>query len=294
MSDLSHYEQPPSGGSNLTKALLGGAIAAVLVANVYLFVQLKDLKTHMIAAQDTTQAEIDVLKDNSTTMSAAQRQKMESLQADLANARREANVQVSQVKKEAISYTEEKAQKLEQQQRADSQKMSGELSAVNSQVKDVATTTNAKIAETNTDVSNVKSQVASTKSELEKTIGDLKKVTGDLGITSGYVATNGKEIDMLRKLGERNIFEFKLAKTKSPQRVGDVSLLLKKVDQKKNRFTFELTADDKLVEKKDRTINEPIQFMTSKAKQPYEIVINQVGKDLISGYLATPKVQEGR
>jgi hypothetical protein len=294
MSDLPPYEHPQSSGSNLTKALLGGAIAAVLVANVYLYVQLNDLKTRMVAAQDATQAEIEVLKENNTTMSASQRQRMETLQTDLANARREANVQASQVKKEALSFTEEKAQKLEQEQRAQAQKVSGELSDVNSQVKEVASTTNAKIAATNTDVSNVKTQVASTKSELEKTIGDLKKVTGDLGITSGYVATNGKEIEMLRKLGERNIFEFKLAKAKSPQRVGDVSLLLKKVDQKKNRFTFELTADDKLVEKKDRTINEPIQFMTSKAKQPYEIVINQVGKDLISGYLATPKVQEGR
>jgi chromosome segregation ATPase len=294
MSDLSHYEAPPSGGSNVTKALLGGAIAAVLVANVYMFIQLNDLKNKTIAAQDTVQAEIEVLKENSTSLSAAQRQKMESLQADLANARREANVQASQVKKEALSFTEEKAQKLELEQKAQAQRVSGDIAQVNSQVKDVATTTNAKIAETNSDVSNVKSQVASTKSELDKTIGDLKKVTGDLGITSGYVATNGKEIEALRRLGERNIFEFKLAKTKAPQRVGDVSLLLKKVDQKKNRFTFELTADDKLVEKKDRTINEPIQFMTSKAKQPYEIVVNQVGKDLISGYLATPKIQEGR
>jgi hypothetical protein len=294
MSDLSHYEPPPSGASNVKTALLGGAIAAVLVANVYLYIQLNDLKTKMVTAQDTTQAEIEVLKDNSTTMSAAQRQKMESLQSDLANARREANVQVSQVKKEALSYTEEKAQKLELEQKAQAQKVSGDIAQVNSSVKDVATSTNAKIAETNSDVSNVKSQVASTNSKLDSTIGDLKKVTGDLGITSGYVATNGKEIDMLRKLGERNIFEFKLAKAKAPQRVGDVSLLLKKVDPKRNRFTFELTADDKLVEKKDRTINEPIQFMTSKAKQPYEIVINHVGKDLISGYLATPKVQEGR
>jgi len=294
MSDISHYEQPPSGGSNLTKALLGGAIAAVLVANVYMFIQLNDLKTKMATAQDATQAEIEVLKENSTTMSVAQREKMASLQSDLASARREANVQVSQVKKEALSYTEEKAQKLEQEQRAQAQKVSGDIAQVNNSVQQVASTTSAKIAETNTDVSNVKSQVESTKTELNKTITDLKKVTGDLGITSGYVATNGKEIDMLRKLGERNIFEFKLAKTKAPQRVGDVSLLLKKVDQKKNRFTFELTADDKLVEKKDRTINEPIQFMTSKAKQPYEIVINRVDKDLISGYLATPKVQEGR
>jgi chromosome segregation ATPase len=294
MSDLIHPEYPSNGGSNLTKALLGGAIAAVLVANVYLFIQLNDLKTKMVTAQDTTQQEIEVLKENSTSLSAAQRAKMESLQADLANARREANVQVSQVKKEALSYTEEQAQKLEQEQRAQAQKVSGDIAQVNNQVKDVANRADEKIAATNNDVSTVKSQVESTKTELNKTITDLKKVTGDLGITSGYVATNGKEIEMLRKLGERNIFEFKLAKAKLPQRVGDVSLLLKKVDQKKNRFTFELTADDKVVEKRDRTINEPIQFMTSKAKQPYEIVVNRVDKDLISGYLATPKVQEGR
>jgi hypothetical protein len=290
MPDITHYEQPPSGGSNLKMALLGGAIAAVLVANVYMYIQLNDIKTKMAAAQDATQAELEILKENNTTMSAAQREKMQALQSELANARREANVQVSEVKKEALSYTEEQARKLEQEQQAQAQKVSGQIS----EVKDVANSANAKIAQTNSDVSNVKSQVDATKTELTKTITDLKKVTGDLGITSGYVATNGKEIEMLRKLGERNIFEFKLAKTKTPMRVGDVSLLLKKVDQKKNRFTFELTADDKVVEKRDRTINEPIQFMTSKAKQPYEIVVNVVSKDMISGYLATPKVQEGR
>jgi hypothetical protein len=293
MSEFSHYEQPQGGGSNVKMALIGGAIAAVLVANVYLFIQLNDAKTKIAgaqASQDAMQSELEILKENSTTMSASQKERMAALQTELANARREANVQVSQVKQEALSYTEQKAAKLEQEQQAQAQKVSGQIS----EVKEVANTANAKIAETNTDVSNVKSQVESTKSELSKTITDLKKVTGDLGITSGYVATNGKEIEMLRRLGERNIFEFKLAKAKTPQRVADVSLLLKKVDPKKNRFTFELTADDKLVEKKDRTINEPIQFMTSKAKQPYEIVINQVSKDMISGYLATPKVQEGR
>jgi chromosome segregation ATPase len=293
MSDLSHYEQPQTGGSNLKMALLGGAIAAVLVANVYMFIQLNDVKTKMATAQDATQQQLEILRESNTSMSAAQREKMASLQTELASARREANVQVSQVKKEALSYTEEKAQKLEQEQRAQAQQTQA-ISGQVAEVKETANSATAKIAETNTDVSNVKTQVQSTQANLDKTIGDLKKVTGDLGITSGYVATNGKEIEMLRKLGERNIFEFKLAKAKTPQRVGDVSLLLKKVDPKRNRFTFELTADDKLVEKKDRTINEPIQFMTSKAKQPYEIVINHVSKDLISGYLATPKVQEGR
>jgi hypothetical protein len=85
-----------------------------------------------------------------------------------------------------------------------------------------------------------------------------------------------------------------MGKTKTPQRIGDIQLLLKKTDQKKNRYTVEITADDKTVEKKDKGVNEPVQFYTSKARQPYEIVINEVGKDKIVGYLATPKVQGGR
>ena len=77
-------------------------------------------------------------------------------------------------------------------------------------------------------------------------------------------------------------------------RIGDVLLQLKKADVKKNRYTVDVVADDKKVEKKDKGVNEPIQFYTSKARQPYEIVINEVKKDLIVGYLSTPKVQTGR
>ena len=83
-------------------------------------------------------------------------------------------------------------------------------------------------------------------------------------------------------------------RSKKPTRVADVLIELRKVDPKRNRFTVAITADDKTVEKKDRTLNEPIQFYTLKARQPDEIVINQVRKDAIVGYLSTPKVQNGR
>ena len=124
---------------------------------------------------------------------------------------------------------------------------------------------------------------------MEKTISDLKSTKGDLGVQSGLIATNGKELAALRQLGERNYTEFKLTKTKEPQRVGDIALLLKKTDPKKNKFTIEVKADDKSTEKKDRNINEPVQFYVAKAALPYEIVVNNVGKDQISGYLSTPK-----
>jgi len=163
-----------------------------------------------------------------------------------------------------------------------------------SEVKESAGTANTRVGEVSGEVSNVKSQLGTTQAGLQKTVAELKKVTGDLGVQSGYIATNGQEISALKRLGERNIFEFNLGKTKAPQRVGDISVLLKKTDPKKNRYTIDVIADDKATEKKDRTINEPVQFYVSKARQPYEIVVNQVKKDQIVGYLATPKGQVAR
>ena len=136
----------------------------------------------------------------------------------------------------------------------------------------------------------VKTALTSTQSELEKTIAQLKSVQGDLGVTSGLVATNGQELAALKLKGERNYVDIKLGRTKAPVRFADVTLLLKKTDPKRNRYTVDVNADDKLTEKKDKSINEPVQFYTSKGgRTPYELVINQVGKDQIVGYLSTPK-----
>jgi hypothetical protein len=133
-----------------------------------------------------------------------------------------------------------------------------------------------------------------TDSELKKTISNLNSVKGDMGVQSGLIATNANELAALKRLGERNYFEFKLGKSKQRQRVGDITLLLKKTDPKRNKYTVEVMADDKLTEKKDRNVNEPVQFYTAKARQPYELVVNSVAKDQIAGYLATPKEQVAR
>ena len=97
--------------------------------------------------------------------------------------------------------------------------------------------------------------------------------------------------------GDRNYFKFeRLKKSKAPQKIGDIAVVLKKTEPGKNRYSLDVIADDKNpVEKKDKGVNEPLQFYVfSKSNQPYELVVNQVGKDEISGYLATPKVQTAR
>jgi hypothetical protein len=141
------------------------------------------------------------------------------------------------------------------------------------------------------DVGSVKTEAATTRTELSDTIADLKRMTGDMGVMSGLIATNSTELDALKKLGEKDYYEFTLPRTGALQRVGDIQLALKRADVKRNRFTLDVMADDKRVEKRDKTINEPVQFYTSGMRAPYEVVVNEVRKDQVIGYLATPKVK---
>jgi chromosome segregation ATPase len=266
----------------------------MLAANVYLYMQVDVLKTEISKLRESIATEVTNLRENSTATTATHRKSIDTLKTELEEARRQATMAASHSKVEAQSYADKLAKELADEQKRQEQQVSNQFSEVKTEVKGVNDAATAKIAETNGEVSNVKNQVASTKSELEKTISNLTKVTGDLGVQSGYIATNGKELAALKRMGERNYFEFSLAKAKTPQKVGDITLLLKKVDQKRNKYTLEVHADDKMTEKKDKNINEPVQFYVAKARQPYELVINEVGKDLVKGYLATPKDQIAR
>jgi hypothetical protein len=115
-------------------------------------------------------------------------------------------------------------------------------------------------------------------------------VRGDLGIQSGLIATNAEELAALRKLGDRDYFQFVLSKKKELHKIGYVGLVLKKTKPNKGKFTLDVIADDHRVEKKDRTINEPVQFYVAGSRVPYELVINEVKRGHIVGYLSVPKV----
>ena len=281
--------QYSSSGAWKILVLFIGIIAA-LAANAYLFVQIGHVREDLGKVQSSIQAELDKINEANNLTSQNNRRTVEKLQDQLETSRRQANLLVGQAKSDALKKVEETRAKLEAAQEKAQQETNSQIS----QVKQATDTANTKIESVNTEVSTVKTDVASTKSELEKTIADLKRTNGDLNGQGVLIATNAKELSALRALGERNYIEFTIHKQKQPQKVGDVLVELKKADPKKNRYTIELTADDKTVEKKDRTVNEPLQFLTSKARQPYELVVNDVKKDTIVGYLSVPKVQNVR
>ncbi|HEX4231659.1 MAG TPA: hypothetical protein VHZ07_23520 [Bryobacteraceae bacterium] len=290
MSSQPTYIIPPPSSPNWKTPLLVGILVLLVASNVYLFTQIERVKTdnknEMARLSNDLNNSVQQLRIESSASVQHSRQTVAELQAQLAEQRRAAERQVGQAKIEA----EQKVQSLQSKVAAEQQK---EQEAIQ-QVKQTADTATTKIADVSTDVGTVKTDVQSTKSQLEQTIANLKRVTGDVDNHSSLIATNGTELAALRALGERNYTEFSIVKSKQPSRVADVMVQLRNVNVKKKQFTIEVTIDDNKVEKKNRTIDEPIQFVTRKSRQPYEIVVNTVSKDKIAGYLAVPKVLNAR
>jgi chromosome segregation ATPase len=292
---------PEAPGSGNAVKILTGAVIALVVGSAYLFYDLKtevkSVRDELSSTRDALLAEVAKVHETSSVSTQTSKRSVEALKTDVDEARRVASQLAGQAKIDASKHADELAAKLEKAQEEQNAKVAEKINGVTadiSAVREDANSTKGKVGEVSTDLAGVKTDAAATRSELEKTIANLKSTQGDLGVQSGLIATNSKELSALKALGERNYTEFKLVKEKTPRKFGDIQLRLKAVDAKKNRYTIELIADDKLVEKKDKTINEPVQFLLSRATQPYELVVNEVKKDMISGYVSAPKVQGTR
>lgn len=186
--------------------------------------------------------------------------------------------QVGMTKKELAS----RAAQLQAQQRAAESRLEEEQ-------KKQITEVSGDIAGVKTDVGGVKTDVAATKADLEATKAKLQSTVGDLGVQSGLIATTRSDLEVLKHKGDRNYYEFTLLKGAKPQPVSTVSLQLKKADAKKGKFTMNVTADDKTIEKKDRNVAEPIQFYSGRDHLLFELVVWNVDKNKVTGYLSTPK-----
>jgi DNA repair exonuclease SbcCD ATPase subunit len=179
---------------------------------------------------------------------------------------------------------EVKAQDLLRRQQADTTRLESENQATQKAVSSVS----SDVSSVKTDVGGVKSDLGSTKTELKTAETQLQSMKGDMGVQSGLIATNHDQLEILKHKGDRNYFEFTLNKGQRKP-VSTVSLELKKADTKHSRYTLEVYADDKKIEKKDRGLNEPVQFYTGKDNYLYELVVNSIDKNVVKGYISTPK-----
>jgi hypothetical protein len=235
--------------------------------------------TELQQAQQAFSVQMKTVAQNDSQQAAALEQKLAQanatstgLQSDLGVVEKRLRVTQSDLKKardEEAKTREEDAQKLAQLAQSDTD--------VKNQLATKASTD---------DLNAVNGSVNNVKTDLEGTKNDLKMARSELGT---LIARNHEEIDVLRRMGERDYVEFAIQGKNKPQKVGNITVELRSVDTKRNKFTVALTVDDIRTEKKDRTVDEPVVFYPRGLHQADEFVVNTVAKDKITGYISLPK-----
>jgi hypothetical protein len=201
-----------------------------------------------------------------------------------------------------LARSEEENQQLQTELKAIADKLNitqADLAAARKQSKYAVVSYNKKLTGLET---SVKSELATKASseDISKLNGDVTGVKGDLDATKNsiqmarsemgtLIARNHDEIDQLRRLGERDYYEFTVQRKSAPQRIGGIQVALKGTNVKKNQYTVDVLADDKNFEKRNRSVNEPIFFYTGGSRTALELVVNKVTKTTASGYLSVPK-----
>jgi hypothetical protein len=184
-----------------------------------------------------------------------------------------------------------KAQSILAKQQADTARLTSSQAAAEQRINADVSAVKSDVGTVRTDLGSTKTDVASTKADLADTKSQLQRTMGDAGVMSGLIARNHDELEDLKHKGDRTYYEFALQKNAPPTLLSSIKLQLKKADQKKGKFTLQVNADDKIVEKKDKTLLEPVQFYSGKSPALFEIVVNSVDKNAVKGYLSVPKGQ---
>ena len=281
---------------NWTGALLVGLVALLAIQVVAmnkiwrLESQLATVSADQAKSKEWAAAEMTKAKTTLQGEAAKSLKHLETLRAEVHEAKEQATQIAGQAQIAAVKSAREVETRLDQAQRERSAALNGQLT----DLKSVTTQAGAKINEVSGEVSGVKNEVAAAKAELSQTISELRKVMGDMGVMSGLIATNSKQINALRLLGERDYLEFSLTRGSDPTSVGGISMQLKKSDPGRNRYSLDVLVDDRRIEKRDRSRNEPVQFYTASNRQPLEIVVNEISKDRVVGYVSVPKVLAAR
>jgi len=294
--EINFTTEEPSALARILPIVVLSLLALTIGMTVYLFLDLRSTKAEFAAQMEQLQIHDEQIAQLEGSVNRATRtvdSSFKEIKGVVASAEKSVAEAAQQVERRVMGRTNTLAKLIDEQKAERDAKLS-EVGGEIAKLSEVASSTDNKLGSLTGTVDEVKIDVAETKAALEKTISDLSSVKGDLGVQSGLIATNAGEVQALRELGERNYYEFDLTRTKQPQRVGSIQIKLRRADQKRNRFTIDVWADDKRIEKKNKTLLEPIQFYVIGSRQPYEIVVNKLERNRIAGYLATPKVQQRR
>ncbi len=268
--------EPESSSTRGQFLLILPVLAALIVGEFYGIHKINSIRDALEAQQAQTRKQLraefqDQLTGRLSAIENANAQQMDALKDELDAASKRLGSTGGELK-----HARAMVSQLQNDQRKQAEQLQAELAQKADQ---------QQVGALNQDVSAQRTDLNNTKTALESVRSDLGMARSEMGT---LIARNHDDIEQLRKLGERDYFEFTVDR-KNPVHVAGVGLALKKTNVKRHRFNLDLVADDVRVEKKDRTINEPIFFYVSGSKKPYELVVNEVKSDTVKGYLSAPK-----
>ena len=253
-------------------------VALLIIGEIVSLSQISSLKTSLQATQASqVKSASDMnanLEQKLSALEQSNSQMMEALKQDLSNSEQRAGMTQSQLRHARATVA--KLSKLQEQQAQEAEALKSQLA----QKADAQ-----QVGALGQDLTATKSDLGTTKKNVDALTKDLGMARSELGT---LIATNHTDIETLRKLGERDYFEFTLSKNQ-PQPVAGVNLTLKKTNAKHQTFNMDMLVNDQIVQKKGRTIDEPIVFSPNGSKRFYELVVNSVSSDKVTGYISTPK-----
>jgi hypothetical protein len=247
---------PKTGGMKAARLVIASVASVYVLASLFLMFEARGRIGKLETGQTATAATLDKLNQRLDSTDSTLRASTDALARTLGMTGKQ---------------LDERTAQLQQQQKASEQAQKEQIEGVK------------------TEVGSVKTDVDATKSDLQGTKSKLEQTVGDLGVQSGLIARTRQDLDVLRRRGERSYYEFTLVKGQGPARISTISLQLKNADPKRSKYTLNVMADDRVIEKKDRTMFEPLQFYTGRDRGLYEVVVFTVDKGKVSGYVSTPK-----
>ncbi|HMD83296.1 MAG TPA: hypothetical protein VKO18_01190 [Terriglobia bacterium] len=269
-------EPNPGSGSGVKFLVIFLVLAALAVGELISVNRMSTLRDQLTTQQTQLREDLtgqlrDQISNRLAAIEEQNAQDLDAVRTELDQAARRVGAQGGELKRARTMVAQ-----LQDQQRTQTDQLKQELDTKADQ---------QQVGALSQDVSLTKSDLDTTKNNVSTLASDLGMARSEMG---NLIARNHDDIEYLRKMGERDYFEFTLTKDQQ-SKVAGVGLTLKKTNTKRYRFNFATLVDDMAVERKDCTVNSPVYFYVNGSKKPYELVVNSVGLNQVKGYLSTPK-----
>ena len=284
MHETTENTEVRSGGKGW-KIAGGIAVAALIGLNVHLMNKVGDIETSTQSERAAMTAEVSDLEASLSAQSGAHQREISALQKSVEKTKAAA---ANRARVEARRGADQLSKVIAQKEQEQQDMFLTEIGAVRGE-----TYTNRKgIQDIGTQVVGVQGELDQTRESLNETADLLASTQTDVDTVSGRVGTHEAAIERLKMQVQRDVTQFQLPVAKWRTKIESVHMRVKDINFKKNRYTLEVMADDKVVTHKDRLLNQPVEFYVMGVAQPYELVVTDIERNQVTGYLATPKFKQ--